>query len=134
MNAFRIASYAFLGLAALVHLVAFVVETILFEHPKTLGTFGITNPVVGATAKPWALTQGFMHLFLAVGAVAGLALMATDHLVAGRSVALYASGMMLCSALVIFSVDVRMYRVALLLGIFPAAALGCLLAPVMTGA
>jgi putative membrane protein len=61
------------GLAALVHVYIFVIESLQFEKPSTLRTFGI-RAEDAAVMKPWAFNQGFYNLFLAIGAAAGVVL------------------------------------------------------------
>ena len=66
-----LAACVFAGLAALLHVYIFVLESVRWEHPSTRRTFG-TTPETAAITKPLAYNQGFYNLFLAIGAFIGI--------------------------------------------------------------
>lgn len=56
---------ALAGLAALVHVYIFVLESLRWEQPATMRAFGLTPDQAGAT-RELAYNQGFYNLFLAL--------------------------------------------------------------------
>jgi putative membrane protein len=63
----------FVVLAALFHLVAFVLESIRWSRPSTWRSFGVVSQQEADIVRPMAFNQGFYNLFLALGAGAGVA-------------------------------------------------------------
>ena len=63
--------------AALIHVWFFVLESLQFDQPKVFGRFGITSAEDAAIVRPMAFNQGFYNLFLALGILAGLGLVAS---------------------------------------------------------
>ncbi|MFE5703017.1 DUF1304 domain-containing protein [Rhodococcus koreensis] len=75
--------------AAGVHLLAFVWESLLFRRPSVHeGIFRIPGGDVPA-AHLWAFNVGFYNLFLASGAVAGVVLWWSGHDIPGRTLVVY---------------------------------------------
>jgi putative membrane protein len=107
------------GLAALLHVVIFVMESVLFSRPKVYRRFMITTASDAAVAQPWALNQGFYNLFLAIGAFVGVALLPSA---AGRALVLLACGSMLAAGIVLICTDRRMLRAGVMQALFPAIA------------
>ena len=103
-----IAAAAFAVLAALLHVVFFLYESVLFERPEVHARF-LTRTQDVPAVKPWAYNQGFYNLFLAVGTLVGVGL----ALAGSQDVGL---------ALVLIATDRRMARAALTQGLFPALA------------
>ena len=64
-------SYFFFCLAAAIHILFFVMESILFQKPEGYKIFKI-KPTDHAAVKIWAFNQGFYNLFLAIGMIVGL--------------------------------------------------------------
>lgn len=111
----------FTALAALVHVYIFALESLLWGRPSTQRTFGIRDARDVDAVRPWAYNQGFYNLFLALGAVVGLVLLATGTRAdAGFAVALFALASMLLAALVLVASNRRMLRAALVQGVAPA--------------
>ncbi|WP_449374298.1 DUF1304 domain-containing protein [Arthrobacter psychrolactophilus] len=73
-----IAALIFAGLAALVHVYIFVLESLRWTADSTRKTFGTSVADANAT-KEMAFNQGFYNLFLAVVAVAGITAGAAGH-------------------------------------------------------
>ena len=115
----------FAGLAALVHVYIFVIESLQFEKPSTLRTFGI-KPADVATLKPVFYNQGFYNLFLGVGTLVGIALVSGDRH-AGVALICFGTGSMVAAATVLITSDRSKARPAVVQGIFPALALLSLL-------
>lgn len=109
------------ALAAAVHVVIFVLESVRFERPEVHGRFRTRLEDVAAV-RPWAFNQGFYNLFLAVGAGVGVVLVATGARDVGAALVLLACGSMLAAALVLVATDRRMARAALTQGLLPALA------------
>ena len=68
-----IAAAVFAVLAALLHVLFFAYESVLFERPAVHARFRTRTEDVPAV-KPWAYNQGFYNLFLAIGALVGVVL------------------------------------------------------------
>ncbi|WP_329048142.1 DUF1304 domain-containing protein [Amycolatopsis sp. NBC_01488] len=84
----------FAGIAALVHLLAFTWEVVLFERPGVhRDIFGIPTENLPAT-RLWSFNVGCYNLFLAAGPVTGVILLHTGHVDAGRALVLYCCGFM----------------------------------------
>jgi putative membrane protein len=113
------------GLAALVHVYIFVIESLQFEKPATLRTFGIRADEA-AVLKPVFYNQGFYNLFLAIGTFAGIALMPSGQ-DPGVAVIVFGTGSMLAAATVLITSDRAKSRAAVVQGLFPALALLSLL-------
>ena len=109
------------GLAALLHVYIFVLESLRWEHPATRRTFGTTVETAAVT-RPLAYNQGFYNLFLAVGTAVGIALVGGSHGV-GTALIVFGTGSMLAAALVLVTSDRSKSRAALVQGLFPALAL-----------
>ncbi|MBL3685575.1 DUF1304 domain-containing protein [Leucobacter zeae] len=94
------------GLAALLHVYIFFLESIAWTKPAALKTFGTTREEAEST-RELAFNQGFYNLFLAVVAGVGIAFAAASDPGTAASAAgialLYAgAGSMLAAALVLF--------------------------------
>lgn len=60
--------------AGLLHVWIFVLESVRFMRPSVHRRFGITSEAEAGIARSWAFNQGFYNLFLAAGALGGVAL------------------------------------------------------------
>ena len=112
-----IIALVFAGLAALVHVYIFVLESLRWEHPDTRAVFG-TDEQTAAITRPLAYNQGFYNLFLAIGTVAGIGL-AGPNRDAGLALVVFATGSMLTAALVLVGSDASKARAALVQGALP---------------
>ena len=118
---FWVLGAVFAGLAALIHVYIFALESLLWSRPSTQRTFGVRDAHDAEVLRPMAYNQGFYNLFLALGAAIGLVLIATGSRAdAGVAVALFALGSMLLAALVLVTSNRRMLRAALVQGVAPA--------------
>ncbi|MBH0007924.1 DUF1304 domain-containing protein [Salinibacterium sp. UTAS2018] len=119
-SAFAILGSAFVFLAALVHLMIFFMESVLFHTPRVQQVFGVRPQDVDAV-KPWAYNQGFYNVFLALGAGTGLVLMGTVSMwPAGIALAMFAALSMLLAAVVLITSQPRqMARPAIIQGVPP---------------
>ncbi len=66
----------FAGLASLLHVLFFKLESLDWRKPKTWKTFGLESQADADTTASLAYNQGFYNLFLAVGAATGVGLIA----------------------------------------------------------
>lgn len=64
-------SFLFFAVAGLLHILFFVMESILYQRPDGYKLFK-TAPEHHSAVKPWALNQGYYNLFLALGTFMGL--------------------------------------------------------------
>jgi len=108
---------AFAGLAALLHVYIFVLESLRWEAPATREVFG-TTPEVAAATRPLAFNQGFYNLFLAIVTALGIGLVGVDRHVA-LTLVCTGAGSMLAAALVLVLSDATKARAALIQGAFP---------------
>jgi len=113
----------FAGLAALVHVYIFVLESIRWRQPATWKIFGLSSQADADTTAPLAYNQGWYNLFLAIGAAVGVILLWTDARQAGYALVFLAVGSMLAAALVLLSTGRSRLRAAAVQGTFPLLAL-----------
>ena len=109
------------AVAGLLHVVFFLMESVLFRRPEVHRRFGTRSADVDAV-RPWAFNQGFYNLFLAAGAFVGVGLAAAGVTDVGLALLLLSCGSMVGAALVLVATDRRMARAALLQGLIPALA------------
>ena len=117
--------------AALIHVLFFVLESVLFRRPVAWRTFGVRSQQDAETTRDWALNQGFYNLFLAVGAVVGVLLATADDPAtsgAGVGMVLLAMGSMLGAALVLLVTKPAMLRGVVIQGVAPLIAIVGMLA------
>jgi len=117
----------FAGLAALIHVYIFVLESVRWTHPSTRRVFG-TSAEDAQVTRPLAFNQGFYNLFLAILVVIGLVLAPTVSLAAGLALILAGVGSMLAAALVLILSDRSKARAATVQGVFPLLAVVLLVA------
>ncbi len=114
------------GLAALLHVYIFVLESVRWEHPRTRAVFGISADLAAQT-RDLAYNQGFYNLFLAVVTGTGLVLLVAER-AAGVALVAAGTGSMLAAALVLVTHDRTQARAAVVQGLLPLLALVALLA------
>jgi putative membrane protein len=98
--------------AALAHVAFFALESLLFSQPRIAARFGLTTPEQISAVRPMAFNQGFYNLFLAIGIVAGLVLIAGGSVAAGRAIVLFACACMIGAGLVLLATSRRFVRPA----------------------
>jgi putative membrane protein len=118
-SAFAIAALV----AALVHVWFFVLESVQFQQPRVFRRFGLTSAAEAAIVRPMAFNQGFYNLFLAVGIVIGLGLLASGAAAEGRAMVMLACGIMIGAAVVLFATNRRFLSAAAVQGGPPLVAL-----------
>ncbi|QEO10749.1 DUF1304 domain-containing protein [Protaetiibacter larvae] len=124
----------FAGLAALIHVYIWVLESILWTRESTRRTFGIPTVEEAETQRTLAYNQGFYNLFLAIGVAVGVVLIWTDGLrPVGLTLALFGTLSMLLAAVVLVSSGPGRLRSAATQGTAPLLAAVFLLAGILAG-
>jgi putative membrane protein len=106
------------GVAALVHVYIFYLESFAWTDRKTLAVFGMTAEQAEAM-RPMALNQGFYNLFLAVMTGIGITLTATGSTAVGAALVLAGAGSMVAAAVVLVISDPTKRGAALKQGLVP---------------
>ena len=115
----------FAGLAALLHVYIFVLESLRWTEPRTRAVFG-TSAEEAETTKTLAFNQGFYNLFLAVIAVIGIVMVGTGRQSVGAALIFASVGSMLAAAAVLIASSPDKARAAVIQGTFPLIAVGAL--------
>ncbi|WP_188043309.1 DUF1304 domain-containing protein [Changpingibacter yushuensis] len=97
-----IAGLVLAGLAALIHVYIFYMESIAWTGAKARATFGTTVEEAEAT-KSLAFNQGFYNLFLAITVAAGIIFFAAGATAVGATLVFTGAGSMAAAALVLFA-------------------------------
>jgi putative membrane protein len=112
------AALVFAGLAALLHVYIFVMESLTWTTPRTRAVFGTTVDEA-QTTKMLAFNQGFYNLFLAIVTGAGIAAIIMGHKAVGAALMFAGVGSMLAAAIVLIASSREMIRSAVIQGAFP---------------
>lgn len=123
-----IVGLVFAGVAALLHVYIFSLESLRFDQPATWRVFGVKGPEEAAVLRSLMYNQGFYNLFLAIGTAAGIGLTLGGNHDAGLALVTFACGSMVAAALVLAGADGSKARAAIVQGTMPAIALLWLLA------
>jgi putative membrane protein len=115
------AAWVFAGLAALLHVYIFVLESLQWTAPRTRATFGTTLEEAEAT-KLLAFNQGFYNLFLAIVTVVGVAWMSSGGTAVGAALIFAGVGSMLAAASVLVASAPEKARSAVIQGALPLVA------------
>ena len=113
-----ILALVFAGLAALLHVYIFVLESFTWTTPRTRKVFGTSAEEAQAT-KELAFNQGFYNLFLAVVSAVGIILVVLGHRSVGAALVLAGVGSMLAAALVLLVSSPDKARAAITQGVLP---------------
>ncbi|WP_458042851.1 DUF1304 domain-containing protein [Microbacterium sp. HM-570] len=116
-----IAGLVFAGLAALIHVYIFVLESIIWTTPRARATFG-TTPEQARQTRELAFNQGFYNLFLAIATGLGIILVAAGNLSVGATLVLVGTGSMLAASLVLVLSSPAKARAAAVQGATPLIA------------
>ncbi len=109
----------FVGLAALLHVYIFWMESIAWTRPEVWKRLSVADQATADVTRPMAYNQGFYNLFLALGAALGLVLWWTGQETAGRTLVLFTAGSMVAAATVLLASGRRYRRAALTQGTLP---------------
>jgi putative membrane protein len=126
---FDCAALVFAGLAALLHVYIWTMESLTWRKPATWKRFGVSSQEEAETQAMFAFNQGFYNLFLAVIAAVGIAGVTRggDCATAGWALIYASTGSMLGAAIVLRSCGKEYTRAAALQAFFPVLALGAAL-------
>ncbi|MGL4306870.1 MAG: DUF1304 domain-containing protein [Mycobacteriaceae bacterium] len=109
----------FAALAALLHVLIFVMESVLWERRPVWKRFGLASQEDAATTKSLAYNQGFYNLFLAIGIAVGLVIGGA----AGTALVVFCCFSIVAAAVVIVTGGSQYLRAGLIQGITPTIAL-----------
>ncbi len=109
----------FVGLAALLHVYIFWMESVGWTRPEVWKRFGVADQAAADVTRPMAYNQGFYNLFLGLGAALGLVLWWSDQDTAGRTLVLFCTGSMALAATVLVTTGRSYLRAALTQGTLP---------------
>lgn len=121
------------GLAALLHVYIFWLESVAWTTPRAHKVFG-TTPQEALATRALAYNQGFYNLFLAVVTAVGIVLVASGQRAAGSALVLAGVGSMLAAALVLVLSDRSKASAARSQGLLPALAVLTLVVGLLTSA
>jgi putative membrane protein len=116
------AALIFAGLAALLHVYIWVMESLTWTSARTRATFGITEEEAQAT-KELAFNQGFYNLFLAVITAVGIAIGGFGYYDAATALIFAGTGSMLAAAVVLLASSPDKARAAITQGTLPLIAI-----------
>ncbi len=102
----------FAGLAALIHVYIFYLESLAWTAPATRRTFGTTREQAEQT-RELAFNQGFYNLFLAVVTALGVGFAAAGSTVVGATLVFAGAGSMVAAGAVLMLSDRSKIRAAL---------------------
>ncbi len=130
---FLVIGAVFAAIAAAIHLLIFSFESISWRRPATWKRFGIRSQEDADVMAPMAYNQGFYNLFLALGAAAGLIMLAIPAVTqAGLGLTIFTMLSMLLASLVLITSNRTLARAALLQGGAPLLALIFLVLAILT--
>src|SRR6478736_2119116 len=109
--------------AAIIHVVFFAMESVLWSSPGVWRRFGVASQRDADVVRPMAYNQGFYNLFLAGGAVVGLVLYWTTLRQVGFALVFFCGICMVLASLVLLTTDRRYRGTALLQGALALAGL-----------
>lgn len=120
------------GLAALLHVYIFYMESIAWTTPRVRAVFRTSEDEARVT-KQLAFNQGFYNLFLAVVVVLGILLLPLGYSVVGLALVFVGTGSMLAAALVLLLSGGGLARAALTQGTLPGLAVVALVVGLRLG-
>ncbi|MDR6867620.1 putative membrane protein [Microbacterium resistens] len=115
-----IAGLVLTGIAALVHVYIFYMESIAWTGERARKTFGTGTVAEAETQKALAFNQGFYNLFLAIAVALGIALFALGHTAVGATLVFTGAGSMAAASLVLLLSSPDKASAALKQGVIPA--------------
>ena len=113
----------FAVIAAALHVLFFYFESVTFTRPTVWARFGLHSQAEADIVRPMAFNQGFYNLFLAIGVVVGIGLIAAGSVDAGRAVVLFGCSCMVLAGVVLIATSRAMLRAALIQLVAPLIAI-----------
>ena len=115
------------GLAGLLHVYIWTMESITWKQPGTWKRFGLESQADADSTAQLAYNQGYYNLFLAVGAIVGIALVVgydnPPCNTVGWTLLVSACASMVAASLVLISTGAKYARAAATQGTIPALAI-----------
>lgn len=127
LTTFQVLTAVFATVAAIVHVLIFALESVLWAKPQVWRRFGLKSQSEADAVEPMAFNQGFYNLFLALAAILGLLLLGWGNPIAGKWVLLVALASMSLASIVLLITNRRLWRAALIQGIVPLLGIAVLL-------
>lgn len=121
----QVLTLVFAGVAAIIHVYIFILESVRWDRPSTRSAFGVRTDEEAAATRPLAFNQGFYNLFLALMAALGIGLVAAGSSVIGSTLIFASTGSMVAAGLVLWISNPRMMRAALIQLTAPLLAIIC---------
>ena len=117
-----IAAQLVAGLAAVLHVVFFVFESLLWTRPAVYARFGIASREQAETIRPMAYNQGFYNLALAVGVFVGIVMLGREGSagLVGKTLVVFGLACMVVAGVVLATTG-RRYWTAAAIQFVPAA-------------
>jgi putative membrane protein len=106
--------FVLVGIAALIHVYVFYLESIAWTSGRARSTFGIATVQEAEVMRLLAFNQGFYNLFLAVAIALGVVFAACGAATIGATLAFTGAGSMVAAGLVLLLSDRRKARAALI--------------------
>ncbi len=113
------AALIFVGIAAVIHVGIFYMESIAWTGPRVRAIFKTTEEEA-RTTRLLALNQGFYNLFLAVAVMLGIAMVALGTVTIGATLIFAGAGSMALAALVLLLSSPGRALAAATQGLLPA--------------
>jgi putative membrane protein len=114
-----VAGLVFAGVAALIHVYIFYLESMVWTSRRARATFGIASEQEALTTRALAFNQGFYNLFLAISIVLGIVVLAFGATAVGATLVFTGAGSMVAASLVLVVFRPAMARAALIQGLPP---------------
>ncbi|MCW2659081.1 MAG: putative rane protein [Mycobacterium sp.] len=116
------AGLVFAGLAALLHVYIFTMESLTWTSPRTRAIFG-TTAEEAETTRVLAFNQGFYNLFLAIVTILGIPPVVMGDTAVGVALVFAGVGSMAAAAIVLLLSAPGKARAALIQGTLPVIAI-----------
>ncbi|KAM9866874.1 hypothetical protein ACIFOC_00195 [Leucobacter aridicollis] len=108
------------GVAALIHVFIFYLESIAWTSERARRTFGTGTVEEAKTQQALAFNQGFYNLFLAVAVALGIAFVTAGNMPVGATLVFTGAGSMVAASLVLGISSPDKLGAALKQGLVPA--------------
>lgn len=116
----------FAGIAGIVHVLFFLMESVLWMNPSVHSRFLVQSIADAEVINVFIMNQGFYNLFLAIGMFVGLAIWGRNETV-GKTLVGYISAVMVGAAAVLIITVPAMFTGFLIQGVAPLIAIVSLL-------
>ncbi|MFC5502327.1 DUF1304 domain-containing protein [Lysinimonas soli] len=134
-GAFFVIGAVLAGIAALIHVVIFCLESVLWSKPATWKRFGVASQADADSMRGMAYNQGFYNLFLALGAGAGIIMIGSAAVQQGGiALTIFVLLSMLLASIVLITSNPKLLRAALVQGAAPLLGIVSLVLALTTGA